>query len=258
MRGLAAALMAAMLLSACSDKTNADTGSDAASRPQLGLMTSLPILWAGNDAFASLSGDAGSAPHWAASALESRYRVEPLDILAPDALAGIDVLLLAQPRILTPAENVALDDWVRAGGHTLVMADPRLVGDYGFPLGDPRRPLDTAMLSPILGRWGLELTHDPAADTVRTVPMGSAQMAVAAAGAFRLLASEDASCSLALEGLLARCRVGEGRVVLLADATLLEDPVGGEASPEALRVLLGMAREASPPATRENAGTQRK
>lgn len=252
-----AGLMLAMLaLSACGEKA-ADAVQDPQSKPRLGLMSSLPILWSGNDAFSSLSGRAEAAPHWAMGALGKGYRVDPLDALTPEALAQVDVLLLAQPRILTPAENVALDDWVRAGGQALVLADPKLVGDYDYPLGDPRRPMDSAMLSPILSRWGLELVHDPAAERVRTVPLDEAEMVVADAGGFRLEIVEGSSCKLALGDLAAQCAVGKGRVALLADATLLEDPVGGAGSPAALNALLGMARESAPESTRENAGQRR-
>lgn len=249
-------MLALLALSGCGGNT-ADVPQDRQSKPRLGLMSSLPILWSGNDAFSSLAGGADAADHWAVGALDKEYLVEPLDALTPAALAQVDLLLLAQPRILTPAENVALDDWVRAGGQALVLADPKLVGDYDYPLGDPRRPMDSAMLSPILARWGLELVHDPSAERVRTVPLGEARMVVADAGGFRLDSGEGASCKLALGDLAAQCIVGKGRVALLADATLLEDPVGGAGSPAALSALLGMARESSSESTRESTGRAR-
>lgn len=249
-------VLAALLLAGCSD-SSIEAPVDSGPKPNLGLMSSLPILWSGNDAFAALSGAADAKTHWAVAALEQDYSIDPLDTLSSESLALVDVLLLAQPRVLTPTENVALDDWVRAGGKALVLADPRLVGEYDFPLGDPRRPMDTAMLSPILARWGLELLHDPAVARLRTVPLGEAEMAVADGGSFRALASGGPSCTLVLDSLIARCRVGQGQVVLLADATLLEDPVGGEGSPAALKALLGMTRESAPGSTRETTGNDR-
>lgn len=255
MRRLAGLLLAVSIPTACTDPaaTESVETSKIETRPQLGLMSSLPILWPGNDAFDALARGGAVPSHWAVAALQQDYRLAPLDTLSADALARTDVLLLAQPRVLTPQENVALDEWVRAGGRALVLADPRLVGDYDLPLGDQRRPLDTALMSPILARWGLELLYDPAAAGVRAVAIGEADMAIAAAGLFRLVPAEGADCALALGGLVAQCTVGRGRVALLADATLVEDPVGGEGSPEALRQLLGMARDA----TREIAGTSR-
>lgn len=239
---LAGPLLAALILAACGNSAD-DGQAPAGPRPTLGLMSSLPIMWSGNDAFASLAGAGENAPHWAVAVLEQDFRLDPLDTLSSGTLAQVDVLLLAQPRVLAPAENVALDDWVRAGGRALVLADPRLVGEYPLPPGDPRRPLDSALLSPILARWGLELTQDERAPALQVVPLGRARLAVAAGGQFRLRPSGSATCLLTLAGVAAQCAVGAGRVVLLADATLLEDPVGGEGSPEALRALLGMVRE---------------
>ncbi|UIP06494.1 GldG family protein [Erythrobacter sp. SDW2] len=253
---IAGAVLAAMLLAACSASTPVSP-VESATKENLGLMTSLPILWSGNDAFAALADGEEVQPHWAVATLDRAYRIDPLDALSPEALQRTDVLLLAQPRVLAPAENVALDEWVRAGGRVLLLADPKLVGDYDFPLGDPRRPMDTAMLSPILARWGLELLHDPAAARLRTVSLGEAEMAVADGGSFRLTPADGATCRLMLDALAASCAVGSGHVVLLADATLLEDPVGGEGSPAALRALLGMTRENGPESTRETAGTDR-
>lgn len=228
-----------LLLAACGQ----GNAQREAPTERLGLMSTLPILWQGNDAFADLTQGKDAPRHWAVGALEQSYILQPMDALTSEALAQIDRLLLAQPRILAPIENVALDEWVRAGGEVLVMADPQLVGEYDFALGDPRRPLDSAMLSPILARWGLELTVDPAA-AIRTIPLGEAEMAVAAPGAFRVIAGGAASrCTLRHDGLIAQCSVGKGRVVLLADATLVEDPEGGEGSAEALSQLLGMTRE---------------
>jgi hypothetical protein len=249
-------LLAALLLAACGDSSPANEATHRP-KPTLGLMSSLPILWSGNDAFAALAGGGERAQHWAVATLEEDYRLDPLDTLLPEALAQVDVLLLAQPRILTPAENVALDDWVRGGGRALVLADPRLVGEYDLPLGDPRRPLETAMLSPILARWGLELVQDPAAQRLRTVSVGAAEMAVADAGQFRPFTTGSATCRMVFESLGALCAVGKGQVVLLADATLLEDTVGGDGSPAALRALLGMTRESGPEPTRERTGRGR-
>ena len=230
---LAASLLLA--LAAC-DKP---APSEPTNKPELGLMSSLPILWAGNDAFASLA-EGDSPAHWAKTALEGRYTLDPVDTLTAQTLAGKEVLLLAQPRVLSPQENVALDTWVRAGGKVLLFADPQLVGDYDYPIGDPRRPLDTALLSPILARWGLELMQG--AGTVEVLEIGGSEMAIAAAGTFRQIPAEGSTCTVTLENVLATCAIGKGRVVVLADATLVEDPVGGAGSPDALNALLGMAR----------------
>ncbi|MCX7284091.1 MAG: ABC transporter [Novosphingobium sp.] len=192
---------------------------DDAPQREIGLFTSLPIVW--NEA-GDLKGmlDGADQPHWARAAIEGRGRLVPLDTLLD--LSAIGDLIIAQPRPLTPDENVALDSWVRAGGHALIFADPMLTQDSHFALGDRRRPQDVAMISPILARWGLELRFDDGQ------PAGEREIAgeripVNLAGEFaKGDGGQDADCRIAASGLIARCRVGKGRAVLVADAALLE------------------------------------
>ena len=96
----------------------------------------------------------------AARELESRYDLVPLDTLEPDALAGIERVILAQPRALAPSENVSFDQWLTAGGEALIFADPMLTRHSEYPIGDRRRPQDVVLLSPLFDHWGLELTFD--------------------------------------------------------------------------------------------------
>lgn len=196
-------------------------------KPVLGLMTSLPIYWGEAASFADqIASDA--PPHWVRVELEKRYRLMPLDTLAGagDAtLANVDFLLLAQPRALSGEENVALDDWVRAGGRVLLFADPLLTSHSRFPLGDPRRPLDIALLSPILDRWGLELTFDESQpEGEQSVEAADVAIPVNLRGAFEV--SGDGGCTLGQNAFYATCVIGEGRVLALADAALLEELQG--------------------------------
>lgn len=209
-------------------------------KPALGLMTSLPILWADNDPFAALA-ESEPVTHWAKTELAARYALDPVDTLSDEVISRIDILVLAQPRALSPQENVTLDNWVRDGGRVLIFADPQLVGDYDYPLGDPRQPLDTVLLSPILARWGLELVQGEG--VVDSIEIGGSEMTIAAAGTLRQIPAEGSACTVTQRDMLASCIIGKGRVVVLADATLVEDTVGGTGSPDALKALLGMARE---------------
>ncbi len=196
------------------------------SRPAepIGLFTTLPILWSESaDIGAELSPD--NQPHWARAALEAAGRIEPLDLLAGPKGAGpldqLRRLVIAQPRVLSGAENVALDDWVRGGGHLLLIADPALTEHSDFGLADPRRPQAVALLSPILSHWGLSLRFDDRQQMgeARREVMGVA-VPVNLAGHF---ATEgQANCKLWGDGLAVTCAIGRGRVVALADAALLE------------------------------------
>lgn len=192
----------------------------------VGLFTTLPILWADSPDLAASLGPR-SEPHWARDVLAKQGTILPIDVLSPQSLSKVELLLLAQPRVLTPQENVALDNWVRAGGRLLLLADPALTEESAFALGDPRRPQAVALLSPILARWGLELLFDdrqPYGRREREV-MG-VQIPVNLPG--QLTTRGQAYCRLWGAGLAATCAIGHGRVVVVADAALLErdDPTG--------------------------------
>ena len=204
-------------------------------RPELGLFTSLPILWNEGDAFAALGQAGQAAGNPVRDALEERYRLRALDTLDGESLAGLSRLVLAQPRPLSGSENVALDDWVRGGGTLILFADPMLTGHSSYALGDPRRPQDVALLSPILARWGLELQYDPAQSAQeRTGQAFDTTLPVALPGSFRPLPSasigENTGSTCQPErGLAVRCAVGDGTVYAIADAAVLQPHEGDDA-----------------------------
>ncbi|WP_240197896.1 DUF4350 domain-containing protein [Novosphingobium sp. P6W] len=225
-------LLAVLALAGCGKGDAALPRGSAA----IGLYTSLPIAWNESADISGLLADQ-SAPHWALEALRGRGPLTPLDTLAPLRLPADAVLVLAQPRPLTPQENVALDAWVRGGGRVLLMADPMLTVHSPFGPGDPRRPQDIAMLSPILGRWGLELAFDEAQPAgEHTVHLPDGDVPVNLPGFFRVPGNSGEGadsgtagdgvghCRLEAAGLLADCTAGKGRVIALADAALLEIP----------------------------------
>lgn len=238
-RALAAALALAGL-AACGDESAAAPGETAAKGERLGLFSSLPIYWGEGEDFGALI-DGGAEPGPVRQAFEHRYALVPIDALEADNLESLERVILAQPRPLAPSENFALDQWVRAGGQALVFADPVLTAHSGFGLGDPRRPQDMVLISPILARWGLELRYDedqPAGR--REVAALGASVVVDQAGTFALKSGgEDSDCTVSDGGLVAQCRVGSGRVTLVADAAMLDledghqsgEPSGAPAAP---------------------------
>ena len=213
----------------------------------LALMGTIPVYWGeveggpgttSGDFAALVSG--AVEPHWARAPLEQHFQLAPLDFLSAEALAPFSALLMAQPRGLAPEENVALDAWVRAGGRLLLLADPAMTGHSHFGFGDPRRPQDTVLLSPILAHWGLELRFDatqPEGPVTRLTASGD--VPVNLPGIFQL-SDEAGNCTLSGEGVLASCRIGEGSATILADAALLdlEGPIDG-AGPALCRLLTG-------------------
>jgi hypothetical protein len=216
---------------------------DPGDRPPLGLFTSLPVYWGENaDIGEALAGSAG-ARHWARAALEEEYRLVPLDTLEGDELKSLDRLIMAQPRALVPVENVALDDWVRAGGQLLLFADPMLTEHSRFALGDRRRPQDVVVLSPILRRWGLEMQFDENQPERRQVAFGEGlTVPVALAGTMtKVPPGAPAECELTAGGLVASCRIGQGAVMVIADAELLDHEGGQDDEPRLLAELVERA-----------------
>ncbi|MEC7953261.1 MAG: DUF4350 domain-containing protein [Pseudomonadota bacterium] len=206
----------AVLLAACS---TGKVSEEAAPKHPVGLFSTLPIYWGEGDRAAILDGSNHS--DWVRDLIEQRFDIEPLDTVEPDAIDGLDRIIMAQPRPLAPSENVALDNWVRAGGRLLIFADPLLTRHSDFALGDRRRPQDVVLLSPILTRWGLELRFDDAQPSEeRLISASGNQYPVNLAGQF--VATGDGKCTISEAGLFAWCSVGNGRVTLMADAAILD------------------------------------
>lgn len=235
---LIAALAAALLTLTGCGKAPAATGDAAttapgANRPKLGLMTSLPLYWPERADMAALASGQATPP-WQRNAIETRFALVPLDTLASvpalspdsapiDPLAGIDRLAVIQPRGLSPADNVALDAWVRGGGRLLLALDPALTGEYASPLGDPRRPVDTALIPPVVARWGMSISFDEdQPPSVVSVRLDGAELPLALAGRIAVTDPDASPCTLLADGAAARCSLGKGQVTLIADAALFE------------------------------------
>lgn len=196
------------------------TGAARDRSEPLGLFTSLPILWNESADIAGLLAP-DQQPHWAKVELERHGRLLAPDRLTGASLAGLNQLIMAQPRALAPDENVALDQWVRGGGQLLLFADPALTEESAFGIGDKRRPQDMVMLSPILTRWGLTLSFDDeqAPGEQQAEVLGTA-IPLNLPGSFAL--QPGSTCKIFSDGRAARCVIGKGQLVVIADAALLE------------------------------------
>ena len=256
-RTRAAALAAGLsfVLAACSDggAPQAVQGSEQPTQ-KLGLMTSLPLYWPLGAEFGAIASGQAEAP-WQREVLERDHELVLLDTLTPipgltaeaaetDPLEGLERIAIIQPRGLSPADNVALDNWVREGGQLLLLLDPQLTGEYEVPLGDPRRPNDTAIIPPVLPRWGLagafnveqtELLYEEVAGGRIPVLLGSELRVVVNEG-------EMNGCRTSNNLLIIQCdSVGAGTVTYLGDAALFEhEELAGEDG-EAIHALLSFA-----------------
>lgn len=224
--GMAAALIAFLLLVPATRihydalASGAKDGAAAAYRPTLLVMTSLPIVWGEGGAF-----DPASRPASSYRALQEEFDVRPIDVADEANLRRGELLLLAQPGWLAPAELAAIDSWVRRGGRALILADPALAWPSALPLGDMRRPVPASLLGPLLAHWGLEL-RPPAKPGPETLWFGSparpleTKLIMDSPGRFVGTGKACVSGPLAAS---ADCAIGRGRVTLIADADLLRD-----------------------------------
>jgi hypothetical protein len=191
-------------------------------KPELGLMTTLPLQWSEGGIEADLADEA--EPHPVFVRLQSQYDIRPLDNFDALEKQPGGLMLLAQPRSLGPSELVELDKWVRGGGRLLILADPALQWGSLYPLGDKRRPLFTSLLSPLFSHWGLELVlpmTDEQAVVLREVD-GLSVRTQTPGEWLPKTGKASASCKIAAHKLLADCRVGKGRALLVADADFLD------------------------------------
>lgn len=157
--------------------------------------------------------------------LAERFDLRPIDHLTAERLGGEKTLIVAQPRLLSPEELVILDDWISGGGRALIFTDPALSWPSNLPMGDRRRPPPIGLLDPLLAHWGLVL--DDAAPEQGIVRARLEGMAVALARPGRWSSSRP-SCNITDDRLVAECRVGKGRALLVADADLLDERLWDE------------------------------
>lgn len=217
---LAALLVGAILLLVAGFAVSRST--DNRPKSVLGLMTTLPLQWSEGGIEADLAKDA--QPHPAFSRLSEHYDIRPIDDLGALSPIQGQILLLAQPRAFAPSELVRLDNWVRQGGQLLILADPALQWGSLYGLGDRRRPLFTSMLSPLFNHWGLELVLPLADEVPATIrKIGKFNIRSVTPGEWLPQGSvRKSGCIISAQGLLADCRIGKGRAILVADADLLD------------------------------------
>ncbi|WP_205479113.1 Gldg family protein [Sphingomonas arenae] len=213
MKSLVAALVALLVLG-CREEPARTPPSDT-TKADLALLTSLPLALA--EGFRL-----DAPPHPAMQRLERDYRVTLVD--GPEQLAPGGLLLAIQPQALTAERLVALDQWIRSGGRLLLLADPRLSWESSLSLGDRRRPPFEFPDTGLLDHWGLTLNGpEPDGPVERT--LGGTNILAASPGT--LSAEQGSPCTISEDRFVARCRLGEGRAVIVADADLVQVDVPG-------------------------------
>ncbi len=206
---------AALLCAACRPQAPTAPQNSAASaaneeRPTLFLLTSLPLLFPDD---MRLDAEAPAVTR----ALESRFRIDPIDL--PSQLPEDATLLAIQPRALPADALVELDDWVRRGGHIVLLADPMLEWPSKRPLGDKLRPPMAFADTGLLTHWGLRLD---APDERGPKRRGEGDDKIVYVSAGTLVAAGQ-SCRIEGSGAIARCAIGKGKAIVVADADWLHD-----------------------------------
>jgi len=182
----------------------------AAPKQPVFLLTGLPLVW----------GEGPTGPPHALSALQRFYRISAIDTLPRTAA---NPLLLVQPRNFGPEELVAFDQWIRAGGKALILADPSLRWPSRYPMGDPRSPPSINNIEPWLRHIGL--LDRPANDARQTIHVAwkARRYRIRAYAPGLLRRMPGSNCFILKADFLADCRVGRGRALVLSDADLLQD-----------------------------------
>lgn len=176
-------------------------------RPELLLLTSLPIVFPERFTL-----DAPAVP--ALAALQSRYELLPISLADRKSLDGHRLLLMAQPHAQPAEILVELDQWVREGGRVLLLADPALEWPSVRPPGDLLRPPAAFADTGLLGHWGLRLDSPDRRGPATRVVGGQIVDALSPG----VLVATRPGCDVAAAGLVARCRVGQGSATIIADA----------------------------------------
>ena len=183
--------------------------SPRSTKPRLMLVTTLPLMFP--EEF-SLEGGGSKA----LEALETRYLVVPLGTTDARSLGQGRTLLMAHALPQPAQALVELDRWVQRGGRLLLLADPKLDWPSKRPLGDKLRPPPSFADTGLLAHWGLELVRSTSDGGISKV--GPDFVLFSSPGAIR---KGRADCDLEANGIVARCRIGKGRVTLIADADWL-------------------------------------
>lgn len=185
--------------------------------PHVVLLTALPLAHGENSISAQLNENVQDGA--ALAFLRRTTRLTTIVSIDAAALADVDAVLLAHPAALQPAELVALDAWVRAGGRAVILADGLSSWPDAHAAADPRAPPVTSLLGPLLAHWGVELdAPDQLLEQEVLVRDSGRQLSLFSPGRFRL---SRAGCRLSSGGVIAECRVGSGSALLVADADLL-------------------------------------
>ncbi|MDO9363218.1 MAG: Gldg family protein [Sphingopyxis sp.] len=199
-----------------------------ANSPAAVMLTGLPLRWSGGEGIAAMIAE-GAKDDPALARLTAAGPLSLVDSLVDHVPPPRSTLLLAHPRALAPQELVAIDAFVRGGGRAVVLADALTGWPAPYPLGNPRNPPITSLLTPLLDHWGVTLGTAPREDhAALPVDINGARLRLFSAGRFERLPPQ---CTIYADRRVARCPIGSGEAWLVGDADLLFEPLWRPVAP---------------------------
>ena len=190
--------------------------------PAVTILTGLPLRWSASPTIAAMIAE-GTNDDPALARLAAAGPVSLVDSLIDHVPPPGGTLLIAHPRALAPQELVAIDAFVRGGGHAVVLADALSGWPARHPLGDPRNAPITSLLTPLLGHWGVTLGTAPAGEReALPADVAGSRLRLFSAGRFDRLPQQ---CHAYADRRVAHCRIVRGAAWLIGDADLLFAPL---------------------------------
>lgn len=129
------------------------------SKPNLGVMSGLPVFGQMDPMAMMRGGGAGRQEPWVfVSELKADFNVKEIPLTAESIDDDINVLLVVYPKGISDAAQYAIDQFVLRGGKLIAFLDPLSVLDSR---SNPQNPLQAAAgsgatLDKLLKAWGLE------------------------------------------------------------------------------------------------------
>jgi len=112
------------------DLSRAITQVVKASKPVVGVMSSLPVMgMAMNPMMMRMGQQQGAAPWALISELEHDFDVREIPMASDTIDDDVNVLLLIHPKGITEATEYAIDQFVLRGGRLIAMLDPMAISD---------------------------------------------------------------------------------------------------------------------------------
>lgn len=143
------------------DITRAIAGVSQATRPVIGVLSSLDVTGEGTDPMAALRGMPQGQPWALIAELRQQYEVRKVALDTQAIDPELDLLLVIHPRDLAPETRYALDQYLLRGGRLAIFVDPlNLYEQQTFPSDDFNARFQARFdsdLPDLLKAWGVEL-----------------------------------------------------------------------------------------------------